>query len=84
MNDRFITASLILLTALIGINCSNEKNMNLEVFETSAAGNQLTQKTAFNIGENVVEIRLNPEERFQKITGFGDHSPSPVHICLIS
>ncbi|MBO6537495.1 MAG: glycoside hydrolase family 30 protein [Balneolaceae bacterium] len=71
MNDRFITASLILLTALIGINCSNEKNMNLEVFETSAAGNQLTQKTAFNIGENVVEIRLNPEERFQKITGFG-------------
>lgn len=45
--------------------------MNLEVFETSAAGNQLTQKTAFNIGENVVEIRLNPEERFQKITGFG-------------
>lgn len=44
MNDRFITASLILLTALIGINCSNEKNMNLEVFETSAAGNQLTQK----------------------------------------
>lgn len=43
----------------------------MDVYETSAAGNQLTVMTDFPKGEVVSEIRLLPDQRFQSITGFG-------------
>jgi glucosylceramidase len=45
--------------------------MNIEVYETSEKGNKLTKLEAFPEAEETVEIVINPEERFQEITGFG-------------
>ncbi len=54
------------------MNCSEEqKQLQVEVYETSASGNQLTQITEFDKGENSATIKLNLEEKFQTITGFG-------------
>lgn len=43
----------------------------MEVYETSVSGNALTVMTDFPKGEVVSEIRLLPDQRFQRITGFG-------------
>jgi glucosylceramidase len=54
------------------MNCSEEqKQLQVEVYETSASGNQLTQITEFDKGENSATIKLNLEEKYQTITGFG-------------
>ena len=71
MKNRELIAGLAILVATFGINCSNQNTMNLEVYETSEAGNQLTELTEFTTTDEVVEITLNPDEKFQKITGFG-------------
>lgn len=48
------------------------KELSIEVFETSASGNQLQKLTEFpSSEENVATIKLLPEETFQTITGFG-------------
>ena len=53
--------------------CSCEKNSNMEinVFETSRNGNKLSEIKEFQINENVSEITLNTNKKFQTITGFG-------------
>ena len=51
--------------------CNSEKELNVEVFETSAVGNQPTSVTEFIDEEPTTNIRLNPNETFQTITGFG-------------
>lgn len=62
---------LILLISLC-MNCSEEqKELLVEVYETSASGNQLKQITEFDKGENPATIKLNLEEKYQTITGFG-------------
>lgn len=53
------------------IGCTSKQSLDVEVYETSASGNQLTRITDFPTTGNVVEISLNPNEKFQKITGFG-------------
>ncbi len=52
------------------IGCTAQP-LEIEVYETSASGNQLTKITEFPQAESVVDITLNPDEKFQKITGFG-------------
>ena len=49
----------------------NQKKLEVEVFETSANGNQLTRITEFTSGDSTVTIKILPEEKFQTITGFG-------------
>ncbi|WP_369825405.1 glycoside hydrolase family 30 beta sandwich domain-containing protein [Formosa sp. Hel1_31_208] len=51
----------------------NEKQeqLQVEVYETSASGNKLTRITVFPIEDSLMMITLNPEVKFQKITGFG-------------
>jgi glucosylceramidase len=43
----------------------------MEVYETSAEGNQLTLLTDFAKAETPKTLQLRPEESFQTITGFG-------------
>ncbi len=45
--------------------------LKVEVYETSAAGNQLNKIEGFKAVEEPVMITLLPEETFQVITGFG-------------
>ncbi|MFC6877146.1 glycoside hydrolase family 30 protein [Flavobacterium myungsuense] len=52
-------------------SCKVAKDLNVAVYETSAQGNSLTKITAFSANENAVLININPEEKFQTITGFG-------------
>ncbi len=66
--------NVVLIIFLMGIisGCTtSEEKLKVEVYETSAAGNQLTKVSDFPDVENAIEIKLNPEEKFQKITGFG-------------
>jgi len=54
------------------INCATKNNaFEMEVYETSESGNALTKVTEFSIDKNAVTININPDEKFQTITGFG-------------
>jgi len=59
----------LLIMALL--NCTSPDSLKMEVYETSASGNKLTKVDEFPASEKVVKIQLNPDEKFQKITGFG-------------
>jgi glucosylceramidase len=48
-----------------------EEPLDVEVYETSASGNQLTKITEFPSVESVDTIQLLPDEKYQKITGIG-------------
>ena len=52
-------------------SCKVTKNLKVEVYETSSQGNALKKITAFSLNKNPVVINLDPEEKFQTITGFG-------------
>ncbi|KAB1154871.1 glycosyl hydrolase family 30 [Flavobacterium luteum] len=52
-------------------SCKVSKDLNVEVYETSEQGNSLTKITEFSKNESSVLINLNPEDKFQTITGFG-------------
>ncbi|MGB3006594.1 MAG: glycoside hydrolase family 30 protein [Chitinophagaceae bacterium] len=52
-------------------SCKENENLSVEVYETSAQGNSLKKIKAVSKAENSIVIKLNPEEKFQTITGFG-------------
>lgn len=57
---------------LLSLNsCSGTKEMTVEVYETAANGNSLKKMETFSQEKNQVSIVLNPEKKFQTITGFG-------------
>lgn len=62
------TISIILL---LMNSCMKPEPLNIEVFETSESGHQLTKLTEFPAVLDTVEISILPEEKFQTITGFG-------------
>jgi glucosylceramidase len=62
---------LIISISLSFFSCSSTKEMKVQVYETSASGNSLKQIKSFSLYENPVIITLNPNEKFQTITGFG-------------
>tara|TARA_R110001632_G_scaffold19898_4_gene59835 strand:- start:13593 stop:15032 length:1440 start_codon:yes stop_codon:yes gene_type:complete len=54
------------------MSCTDtQKQLTVEVYETSASGNKLTEITEFSVSENTSTIVLNPEKKYQTITGFG-------------
>ena len=63
--------NLLLLTLLLGAGCSKQQTLEIEVYETSAAGNSLQQITEFETVGEPVSIGLQPGQKFQRITGFG-------------
>lgn len=63
---------LLLLTIGVLIsNCSNSDGLEVEVYETSEKGNQLTLLTEFEPADSMVKITIKPDQTFQEITGFG-------------
>lgn len=52
-------------------SCKENDNVTVEVYETSAQGNSLKKIEAISKAENPIEIKINPDEKFQTITGFG-------------
>lgn len=61
----------MLLTLILGGACSKQANLTIEVYETGANGNSLALIEEFKTDGTAVQISLNPEKKFQKITGFG-------------
>jgi len=66
-NIQYISLLLLAIT----LSCTKSDTMKIEVYETSEAGNKLTKLESFPDAEKTVNIVINPEERFQEITGFG-------------
>jgi glucosylceramidase len=63
---------LILISMGLSLNsCLSTKELKVQVFETSQSGNSLKEITTFSDSKNAIKITLNPEEKFQTITGFG-------------
>ena len=58
------------MVALLGCNVQHN-GLSVEVYETSAKGNQLTKLTDFPTGDDIVSVKLLPAEKYQTITGFG-------------
>jgi len=56
---------------LLAGSCSNSATMKMEVYETSASGHQLSLLSSFETADTVVEVALQPAEKYQTITGFG-------------
>ena len=69
--EKFKILTVTFIIALALNSCKATKDLQVEVYETSAQGNSLKKITEFSKSENTVLITLNPEEKFQTITGFG-------------
>ena len=69
---KTFSSSLCILLVFTIMSCTEkEEPLVVEVYETSASGNQLTKITEFPSGETVDTIQLLPEKTYQKITGIG-------------
>ncbi len=66
---KLLVIVLVMGFSLIG--CKASKDLAMEVYETSAGGNALTNVNAFSENENPIAVTLNPNEKFQTIIGFG-------------
>ncbi len=76
---KFLVIPFIMALSWMSSKVSND--LKMEVYETSAGGNALKKITEFSVGKNPVEIALNPEEKFQTITGFGgSFTESSAHL----
>jgi len=62
----FISLIIIMLAA-----CTEKNSPLIEVYETSASGNQLKKISEFPKGAVDVIIKILPEQKFQTITGIG-------------
>ncbi|PQJ17219.1 glycoside hydrolase family 30 protein [Nonlabens tegetincola] len=62
---------LSLLTIGSLLSCTEQTPFDITVYETSAAGNSLSQVQVFEQLDSVSTININPDKTYQKITGFG-------------
>ena len=62
----------LIFFSLMIVSCNTTENkLMADVYETSASGNKLTKVSGFTPEKNSSIIRLDPYQKFQKITGFG-------------
>jgi glucosylceramidase len=61
---------IVVFFHLIGCGSTSDK-VSIQVYETSASGNSLKEVTKFSENGTPISINLNPEIKFQTITGFG-------------
>lgn len=71
MKTKLILFTSTFLMIMLINGCMKPEKWNVEIYETSESGNKLTRLVEFPTNEDVVEISILPEEKFQKITGFG-------------
>ena len=65
------TITFILTLILMIGGCSKNKTLEVAIFETSANGNKLTKISASRTNEEGSIIKIDPNQTFQTITGFG-------------
>ncbi|MCD2259432.1 glycoside hydrolase family 30 protein [Psychroserpens luteolus] len=64
------------LLVLVMIGCNEKKEigqdlLEVEIYETSASGNQLTRINEVSTTDSLPVLKINPDKKFQTITGFG-------------
>ncbi len=52
-------------------SCQTEESLEVSVVETSKSGNQLSAISEFTTSEDAIKISIDPEKKYQTITGFG-------------
>lgn len=66
------TVQLFIFSLLLMTSCNNKEDvLQVEIYETSAAGNNFTKIEAGSNEAATNTITLNPDKTFQTITGFG-------------
>lgn len=81
MKIKKINSVLVFITLLLSNCVKKEKNLDIKVYETSANGNKLTHVTTFFPNNNLIEINVLPNEKYQTITGFGgSFTESTTHL----
>ena len=69
---RTLLATIILFVMIVMTACNSQQSkLIVEVYETSASGNKLSQITEFPATSEEVSIKLLPDQKYQTITGFG-------------
>ena len=72
LSFNFFKFSIIFFILGFSLNsCKVSIDLKTDVYETSAKGNSLKKISEFSENKNPLIIVLNPEEKFQTITGFG-------------
>ncbi|MFY0598918.1 MAG: glycoside hydrolase family 30 protein [Cyclobacteriaceae bacterium] len=62
--------TILLIIAMLSA-CTTENKLPVDVYETSANGNNLQKITTFSDSDDKSAIKLIPEQKLQTITGFG-------------
>ncbi len=63
---------VIILSIYCSMACNQREEWQIQIFETSANGNQLSQRPILDNGEtDAVTIQIHPDEKFQTILGIG-------------
>ncbi len=68
--EKYLYAS-ILLIFIIMASFSNPSLREVEIYETSESGNRLSKVSDFPTVEEITQINILPNEKYQTITGFG-------------
>ena len=68
---RISSCLIFALTMSLLTSSSLKKSMTVQIFETSASGNKLTEVAQSNKAAKSIEVNINPQQKFQKITGIG-------------
>ena len=69
VGTKFLIIACIMAFSLH--SCKVADKLNVQVYETSERGNSLTKITQFSNEGTPVVVTINPDEKFQTITGFG-------------
>jgi len=64
-------SSFFMLILMTTASCTSEKTLSVEVYETSESGHKLTLVSEFSKMDSVSTIFLDPEKKYQTISGFG-------------
>jgi len=69
---RILKYGICALLIITIMSCSEtKKELQVEVYETSASGNKLTRISEFTSVDSASVIKILPEKKYQTITGFG-------------
>lgn len=62
---------LLILILIIPLTSMGQKELSLNVYETSSSGNKLKLMSEFSSDKGASTIKILPNKKFQTITGFG-------------
>lgn len=69
MNLKIVVTICLIIMVMIQDKCS--ETMDLEIYQTSSSGDSFRLTPAFDIDDDAPKVILNPEKKFQTISGFG-------------